>query len=189
MNIRQVPNMTVIRPADANETVEAWRLALAKTNGPTALVFSRQNLPVLDRTVCTPASGTQRGGYILWESAADPELIFIATGSEVAITLDAARKLAATGSKVRVVSLPCWDVFDSQPQVYRDKVLPPQIKSRIAVEAGIILGWEHYVGLEGRIIGMTGFGASAPGPVLYEKFGFTADNIITTAKKLLDSTL
>jgi transketolase len=163
--------------------MEAWRLALTKTTGPTVLVFSRQNLPVLDRNICAPASGAQRGGYILWESAPDPELIFIATGSEVAITLDAARKLAATGSKVRVVSLPCWDVFDSQPQEYRDKVLPPQIKNRIAVEAGIKLGWEHYVGLEGKIIGMAGFGSSAPGPVLYEKFGFTADKIIAAEKK------
>jgi transketolase len=183
MNMRQVPNLTVIRPADANETMEAWRLALTKTTGPTVLVFSRQNLPVLDRNICAPASGAQRGGYILWESAPDPELIFIATGSEVAITLDAVRKLAATGSKVRVVSLPCWDVFDSQPQEYRNKVLPPQIKARIAVEAGIKLGWEHYVGLEGKIIGMAGFGASAPGPVLYEKFGFTADKIAAAANK------
>jgi transketolase len=187
MNMRQVPNLTVIRPADANETVEAWRMALAKTTGPTVLVFSRQNLPVLDRTICAEAANTQHGGYILWESAPDPSIILIATGSEVPITLDAARKLASEGIKVRIVSIPCWDIFDRQPQEYRHKVLPPQITARLAVEAGISLGWEHYTGLTGKIIGMEGFGASAPGPVLYEKFGFTAANIVDTAKELLKS--
>lgn len=188
MNLRQVPNLTVIRPADANETVEAWRLALAKTTGPTVLVFSRQNLPVLDRDICTPASSTLKGGYILWESAPDPALIMMATGSEVAMTLQAAQKLSGEGVKVRVVSLPSWDIFDGQAQEYRDKVLPPQIKARLAVEAGIKLGWEHYVGLEGKIIGMERFGASAPGPVLYEKFGFTTDNIAAAARELVKKT-
>jgi len=185
MNMRQVPNMTVIRPADANETALAWRMALAKTDGPTALVFSRQNLPVLDRTVCSSAANTQQGGYILWESAPDPDIILIATGSEVPITLAAARELAASGIKVRVVSLPCWDVFDRQPQEYRNSVLPPQITARLSVEAGIGLGWEHYTGLAGKIIGMGSFGASAPGPVLYEKFGFTTAGIVKAAKGLL----
>jgi transketolase len=189
MNMRQVPNLTVIRPADANETVEAWRMALSKTTGPTVLVFSRQNLPVLDRTICTPATNTQHGGYILWESAPDPDIILIATGSEVPITLDAARRLSAEGVKVRVVSIPCWDIFDRQPQEYRDKVLPPQITARLAIEAGIKLGWEHYTGLAGKILGMESFGASAPGPVLYEKFGFTAANIVNTARELLHTTL
>ncbi len=131
-------------------------------------------------------SGTRRGGYILWESAPNPDLILIATGSEVAMTLDAARKLAAENIKVRVVSLPSWEIFDRQKQEYRNSVLPPQIHTRIAVEAGIKLGWEHYVGLKGRIIGMDSFGASAPGPVLYEKFGFTAEKIIATAKDLIN---
>ncbi|MGV8057825.1 MAG: transketolase [Smithellaceae bacterium] len=187
MNLRQIPNMTVIRPADANETMEAWRIALANTKGPTTLVFSRQNLPILDRSVCSSVSGTKRGGYILWESSANPGLILIATGSEVPITLDAARKLAADGINVRVVSLPSWEIFDRQPQEYRDKVLPPQITARIAVEAGVKLGWEHYTGLSGKIIGMEGFGASAPGPVLYEKFGFTAANIVIAGRELLNS--
>jgi transketolase len=185
MNLRQVPNMTVIRPADANETLEAWKIAISNTSGPTTLIFSRQNLPVLDRSVCHAASGTRRGGYILWESASNPELILIATGSEVSITLDAARKLAENGMKVRVVSLPSWEIFDRQPQDYRDSVLPPTINARISVEAGIKLGWEHYVGLTGKIIGMDTFGASAPGPVLYEKFGFTVAKIIETTKELL----
>lgn len=186
MNLRQVPNMTVIRPADANETVEAWRLALENTSGPTTLIFSRQNLPVLDRSICAPAEGTRRGGYILWESAPNPGLILIATGSEVAMTLEAARKLAQENIKVRVVSLPSWEIFDRQKQEYRDTVLLPQVSVRIAVEAGIKLGWEHYAGLKGKIIGMESFGASAPGPVLYEKFDFTAARIIATAKELLN---
>ena len=185
MNLRQVPNMTVIRPADANETMEAWRLALTNTKGPTTLVFSRQNLPVFDRSACNAASGTRRGGYILWESSANPLLILIATGSEVSITLAAARKLAADGINVRVVSLPSWEIFDHQPQEYRNSILPPAITARISIEAGIKLGWEHYVGLSGKIIGMDTFGASAPGPVLYEKFGFTELKIIEAAKSML----
>jgi transketolase len=186
MNLRQVPNMTVIRPADANETLEAWRLALTNTSGPTTLVFSRQNLPVLDRSVYSAAAGARRGGYILWESAPNPELILIATGSEVSLTLAAARRLAENGTKVRVVSLPSWEIFDRQPQDYRDSVLPSAITARVSVEAGIKLGWEHYVGLTGKIIGMETFGASAPGPVLYEKFGFTVAKIIEAAEELLD---
>jgi transketolase len=185
MNLRQVPNMTVIRPADANETLEAWEIAISNTSGPTTLVFSRQNLPVLDRSVCSAASGARRGGYILWESASNPELILISTGSEVSLTLTASRKIAENGTKVRVVSLPSWEIFDRQTQEYRDSVLPPSITARIAVEAGIKLGWEHYVGLQGMIIGMETFGASSPGPVLYEKFGFTVENIMATAKELL----
>jgi transketolase len=185
MNLRQVPNMTVIRPADANETIEAWRIAVSNTNGPTTLVFSRQNLPVLDRSVCSAASGARRGGYILWESAPNPVLILIATGSEVSLALAAARKLAENGTKVRVVSLSSWEIFDRQPQEYRGSVLPPLITARVSVEAGIRLGWEHYVGLTGKIIGMDSFGASAPGPVLYEKFGFTVDKIIAAAEELL----
>ncbi|HNY50690.1 MAG TPA: transketolase [Smithella sp.] len=185
MNLRQVPNMTVIRPADANETLEAWRIAISNTQGPTTLIFSRQNLPVLDRTICNAASGTRQGGYLLWESAPDPELILMATGSEIALTLTAARKLSETGVKVRVVSLPSWEIFDRQPPEYRESVLPSAIAARIAIEAGIKLGWEHYVGLSGKIIGMETFGASAPAPILYEKFGFTVEKIIETAQQLL----
>lgn len=185
MNLRQVPNMTVIRPADANETLEAWKIAITNTNGPTTLVFSRQNLPVLDRSICSAASGSRRGGYLLWESSPTPELILIATGSEVSLTLNAARKLSERGTKVRVVSLPSWEIFDRQSQEYRDSVLPPTITARIAVEAGTKLGWEHYTGLKGKIIGMNSFGASAPGPVLYEKYGFTVEKIMAAAAELL----
>lgn len=186
MNLRQVPNMTVLRPADANETLEAWRLALANTKGPTTLVFSRQNLPVLDRQTLAPAEGVRKGGYVLWESSVlEPNVILLATGSEVAMTLDAGRKLAQDGLRVRVVSLPCWEIFDRQPREYREKVLPPQVRARLAVEAGIQLGWEHYVGLEGKVIGMETFGASAPGPVLYEKFGLTSAGIVAAAREML----
>jgi transketolase len=185
MNLRQVPNMTVIRPADANETLEAWKIAVSHTGGPTTLIFSRQNLPVLDRSVCASASDTKQGGYVLWESASVPDVILIATGSEVSLTLTAARKLAENGIKVRIVSMPSWEIFDRQPRDYRDKVLPPQVSARIAVEAGIKLGWEHYVGLNGKIIGMETFGASAPASVLYEKFGITVEKIIEAAQDLL----
>ncbi len=187
MNLRQVPNMTVLRPADANETLEAWRIALTNNAGPTTLIFSRQNLPILDRSVCAPASGTNQGGYTLWESSPEPEIIFIATGSEVSLALDAAKKLSQEGIKIRVVSLPSWEIFDRQPRIYREKVLPPRVMARIAIEAGIKLGWEHYLGLEGETIGMKSFGASAPGPVLFEKFGFTVENVIGKAKELLKS--
>jgi transketolase len=156
------------------------------SQGPTTLVFSRQNLPVLDRSLCAPASGTCKGGYILWDSSTlAPNIILMATGSEVAMTLDAGRKLAQEGVRVRVVSIPSWEIFDRQPKAYRDAVLPPHIAARISVEAGIRLGWEHYVGLSGKIIGMDTFGASAPGPVLYEKFGFTPDHILTAAREML----
>ena len=185
MNLRQIPNMTVLRPADANETLEAWRLALTNTAGPTTLVFSRQNLPVLDRSICAPASGVRRGGYILWDSSSNPELILMATGSEVTITLSAARTLAEEGFRVRVISLPSWEIFDRQPVAYRDSVLPPNVTARIAVEAGIRLGWEHYTGLAGKIIGMDTFGVSAPGSVLYEKFGFTSANVVEAAREML----
>ena len=186
MNLRAVPNLTVIRPADAAETVEAWRMALLKTDGPTALVFSRQGLPVLDRTECASAENLQRGGYILWESATNAhEVILIGTGSETHLALEAGKQLAADGIGVRVVALPCWELFDSQPAKYRETVLPPEVKIRVAVEAGITLGWEHYVGLAGAVVGMSGFGASAPAQVLYEKFGITVEGVVKTTKGLL----
>jgi transketolase len=186
MNLRAVPNLTVIRPADAAETVEAWRAALLNNNGPTALIFTRQSVPVLDRTGCQEAQALQQGGYILWESAKGmPQVILIGTGSETHIALEAGKKMAAEDIGVRVVSLPSWELFDSQPQDYRDSVLPPGVKARVAVEAGIKLGWEHYAGLEGTVIGMDGFGASAPASVLYEKFGITVEQVVQAAKELI----
>ncbi len=176
----------MIRPADANETVEAWRAAVVNRSGPTALIFTRQNLPVFDRTVVSPAAGLRKGGYILWESGTGiPETILIGTGSEVEIALDAGRRLAAEGIRVRVVSLPSWELFDREPQEYRDRVLPPAVRVRVAVEAGVRLGWEHYVGLEGEIVGIDRFGASAPYKVIYEKFGITAEAVAAAARRLL----
>jgi transketolase len=186
MNLRAVPNLTVIRPADATETAEAWRAALLNQSGPTAMLFTRQNVPVLDRTDLAPAAGLQQGAYVLWEaSEATPEVILIGTGSEVQLALEAGRQLASSGIQVRVVSMPSWELFDRQPAGYRDTVLPPAIKARVAVEAGITLGWEHYVGLEGAVFGLESFGASAPGKVLYQKFGITAENVAARAKALI----
>ena len=187
MSLRAIPRLTVIRPSDANETVEAWRAALENSSGPTALILTRQNLPALDRTVFRPAAGLRRGGYVLWESAeGEPETIVIGTGSEVEIALEAGRRLAAEGVRVRVVSLPSWELFDDEPQEYRDKILPPAVRARVAVEAGVPLGWEHYVVLQGEIVGIDHFGASAPYKVIYEKFGITAEAVAAAARRLLD---
>jgi transketolase len=185
MSLRAIPGLTVIRAADANETVEAWRAALLNSAGPTALVFTRQNLPVLDRGRFAPAAGLRKGGYTLWESAGNPEAILIGTGSEVEIALAAGQRLAAEGIRVRVVSLPSWDRFDRETQAYRDQVLPPGVRARVAVEAGVRLGWEHYVGLEGAVVGIDRFGASAPYKTIYEKFGITAEAVAAAARRLL----
>jgi transketolase len=186
MNLRAVPNLNVIRPAVANEAVEAWKAAILNQAGPTALIFTRQNLPVMKRAELSPASCLQRGGYILWDSSPDkPDILLIGTGSEVALALEAGKTLSSDGIRVRVISLPSWHIFDKQPAEYRDHVLPPDVRARIAIEAGIKLGWEHYVGLDGVVIGMDRFGASAPAKVLYEKFGVTAEHVIKAAKKLM----
>ncbi len=185
MNLRSVPNLSVIRPCDAAETLQAWQAAIANRRGPTALVLTRQNVPNPNRQDLAAATGLQKGGYILWDSSqVRPDVIFIATGSEVHLALAAARKLTGEAIRVRVVSIPSWDIFDAQPAEYRDRVLPPAVKARVAVEAGAKLGWEHYVGLEGAIVGMDRFGASAPATVLYEKFGLTVDQIADTARSL-----
>ncbi|MBW2637707.1 MAG: transketolase, partial [Deltaproteobacteria bacterium] len=186
MSLRNIPNLTVLRPGDAEETVEAWRFALTNSDGPTALIFTRQNLPVFDRAQVSPAEGLRRGGYILWESEGnEPSLILIGTGSELYIALEAARILDGEGLRVRVVSLPSWEAFDKESEDYRESVLPSSVKARVAVEAGIKTGWEHYVGIEGAVIGMDGFGASAPAPVLFEKFGITSENILRVARSLI----
>jgi transketolase len=186
MNLRAVPNMMVIRPADANETTEAWKVALRNRHGPTALIFTRQGLPVLDREVYPAAENLHKGAYVLWQAkSGTPDLVLIGTGSEVHIVLEAGKKLAGEGVNVRVVAMPSWELFDQQPAEYRESVLPSAVRARVAVEAGIKLGWERYVGLDGAIIGMETFGASAPGPVLYEKFGITAEKVVEQGKALL----
>ncbi len=187
-SLRAIPNLTVIRPCDANETSEAWRYALESQNGPIALALSRQGLPTLDRTTFAPASELSRGAYILHDTKdGKPDVILIATGSEVPIALEAYEKLEAKGVKARVVSMPSWELFDKQPEDYQYQVLPSEIKSRIAIEAGITQGWHRYVGSTGEVIGLDSFGASAPYKVLYEKFGITVDRVVGKALALLST--
>ena len=185
MSLRLIPNLSVIRPADANETAEAWKAAVTRRTGPTALVLSRQALPTLDRSDMAPADRLHQGGYTLWETGGTPELILIATGSEVPLALEAGQRLADEGRAVRVVSLPSWDLFDRQPAEIRNAVLPPTVTARLALEAGRDLGWERYVGLAGRVIAMDRFGASGPGAAIFDKFGFTLDAVMKAAKELL----
>jgi len=184
-SLRVIPGLTVIRPADASETVEAWRQAIKTSDGPVALILSRQKLPVLDRTVYSSAENLAKGAYILADSDDKPDIIIIATGSEVHIALAARRSLKEKGISVRVVNMPSWELFEKNTQAYKDEVLSPDVKLRIAVEAGHSLGWERYTGDGGVIIGLKDFGASAPGGTVMEKFGFTAENIVQRAEELL----
>jgi transketolase len=185
MALRSIPNLVVLRPADANETAEAWKAAMRRKRGPVALALTRQNLPTLDRTRFAPAEGLHRGAYVLRDSDGTPDIILIGTGSELHFALEAAETLAGEGVAVRVVSMPSWELFEEQPEEYRQSVFPPSVTRRVAVEAGITQGWERYVGLQGRIVGIDRFGASAPYEVLYEKFGFTAAHVLETARALL----
>ena len=185
LSLRAIPNLTVLRPADATETAEAWKAAMERRDGPTALILSRQNLPILDRSSLAPASGVQRGGYVLWESSDRPDVILLGTGSEVHIALEAAKTLAAQGTRTRVVSLPSWELFDAQPVFYRDSVLPSDVSTRVSIEAATPMGWERYVGLSGFAIGIPHFGASAPADVLYEKFGLTAQHVVEEVRGIL----
>jgi transketolase len=184
--LRAIPNLTVIRPCDAAETAEAWRFALSHKSGPVALVLTRQGVPVLDRSVFAPADGLQRGAYVLADSPkGKPDLLLVASGSEVHIAIEAAAKLAQKGISSRLVSMPSWELFDKQPDSYRRDVLSPEIKSRVAIEAGRTQGWWRYVGERGDVVGLDHFGASAPYKILYEKFGITADRVVEKALKIL----
>jgi transketolase len=185
MSLRLIPGMTTLRPADATETAAAWIAALKHKEGPVALLLTRQNLPILDRKQFPPANSVEKGAYILWDSAPGaPELILIATGSEVSLALDAARKLAAQ-CRVRVVSMPSWELFEKQDAVYRDSVLPPACRKRVSIEAGSTLGWQKYTGDQGRSIGLDTYGASAPYQVLAEQYGFTPAHVVSVAQELL----
>jgi transketolase len=184
-SLRAIPGLTVIRPADATETAAAWRLALQGVNGPVALVLSRQNLSVLDRAAFPAADMLACGAYSLSDAGGPPRVILIASGSEVHVALQAQGLLAAKGVAARVVSMPSWELFEKMPREFRDSVLPPEVPARLAVEAGIGMGWERYVGAAGAGVFMTGFGASAPGETVMEKFGFTAANVAEKALKLL----
>jgi transketolase len=182
--LRAIPHLLVVRPADANEVSEAYKIAMIEKQRPTALVLTRQNLPTFDRTKVAPADGVRKGGYILADAAdGKPDVILIATGSEVSLCLTAYEKLTAEGVKARVVSIPCWELFDEQPAEYRDAVLPPTVPGRVGVELGIKQGWEKYIGPSGKFIGMNGFGASAPFEVVLKHFGVTVENIVAAAKE------
>jgi transketolase len=185
-SLRAVPGLVVLRPGDANEVVEAYRYVLRLRHQPAVLALSRQPLPTLDRGKYAPAAGVARGAYVLADApGGDPELILIATGSEVSLAVQAHDKLVADGIRARVVSMPSWDIFEHQPQQYRDSVLPPQVTARVAVEQASTFGWERYVGTSGRVIGMQTFGASAPLKELQKKFGFEPERVVEVAKDLL----
>jgi transketolase len=185
-SLRAIPHLTVIRPGDANEAVEAWRIAMTHTHGPVLLALSRQKVPTLDRAKMAPASGARRGAYVLTETAGrPPEIILIASGSELSLVVDAKVKLEEKGKSVRVVSMPSENIFQTQDQAYRDSVLPPSIRRRLAVEAGAPMSWYRWVGLDGDIIATTTFGASGKYEEVMKHFGFTVDNVVERALKLL----
>ena len=183
-SLRAIPGVIVIRPGDANEVSEAYRVALTETQFPVVLALSRQNLPTLDRTKYGPASGTAKGAYVLLDCTGTPDVILIGTGSEVQLCVEAGETLTAEGKKVRVVSMPSWELFERQPKEYRDSILPPTVTNRVTVEMGSVFGWERYAGLEGSIIGMHNFGASAPLKDLLPYFGFTVEAVVKAAKKI-----
>jgi transketolase len=184
--LRAIPNLVVVRPADANEVVEAWKIAIQRRNGPTLLAFSRQVTPVMDRQVMAPAAGLKRGAYILADlGSGEPQIILMASGTEVGLIVEAGNHLSSQGISVRLVSFPSWELFEVQDQDYRDKVLPPNIPLRLAVEAGVTQGWEQWFGSQGRMIGVNKFGVSAPYKTIYEHYGLTAENIYQQAKALL----
>ncbi|MCD0489744.1 transketolase [Pedobacter sp. MC2016-14] len=185
-SLRSIPNVTVIRPADANETAQAWRVAIEKKGGPTVLVFTRQALPVLDQDKFGKATGLEKGAYILSESSSKPELILMATGSEVALILQAQEILEKDGISTRVVSMPSWELFEQQNAAYKEEVFPKAIRKRLAVEMASPMGWHKYTTDEGAILGMTTFGESAPAEDLYKHFGFTPANVVDRAKEVLN---
>ncbi len=187
--LRSIPNLVTLRPADAGETIEAWRVAIERRDGPTMLVLTRQKLPVLDRTVVGAADGLRRGAYVLMDPPGPGGLdsILIATGSEVAVVLGAARLLLAEGIRARVVSMPSWELFAAQPERYRDTVLPPEVRARVAVEAAGAFGWSRWTTDQGTMIGMEGFGASAPGERLFQEFKFTPEHVAEAARRLTSS--
>jgi transketolase len=184
-SLRAMPNLLLLRPADATETVEAWRIALAHRGGPVGLVLTRQKLPVLDRASLAPASGVARGAYVLAGDAEPPRVILIATGSEVSLALAARERLARDGIRARVVSMPSWGLFAAQPESYRNEVLPPEVRARVGVEAGVSFGWERWVGTDGATVAVDRFGASAPGDVVLRELGFTVEHVVDAANAVL----
>ncbi|MHA1948903.1 MAG: transketolase [Candidatus Thorarchaeota archaeon] len=184
-SLRAIPGLTVIRPGDANEVVEAWKIAISNIDRPTLLAFTRQKIAILDRNKYAPASGVQKGAYVLADLGKNPEIILMASGSEVPLIVEVGEKLAADGVNVRLVSFPSWELFENQSQGYRDSVLPPKIRKRLAVEAGVSQGWTKWIGDDGDMHSVDKFGSSAPSKVVFEKYGFTVDNILDKARKLI----
>ena len=187
-SLRAMPGMLVIRPADANEVAEAWRVIMEIKHEPVALALTRQALPTLDRMKYGAAAGLAKGAYILADAdGGEPQVILIGTGSEVSLCIDAYEQLKKDGVQARVVSMPSWELFERQTKEYREQVLPSSIKARVAVEQGVTFGWAQYVGMTGAVIGMKSFGASAPFQQLQKKFGFTVENVVAAAKAQLAS--
>jgi transketolase len=183
--LRAIPGLTVIRPADATETAAAWRFTLQHTDGPVALILSRQNLPVIDRRSAPPAGLLAGGAYRLTPADEEVQALLIASGSEVALALRARELLSGRGITAGVVSMPSWELFERMPADYRERVLPPAVAARVVVEAGISQGWERYAGASGVVVGVAGFGASAPGDTVLEKFGFTAERVAAAVLEIL----
>jgi transketolase len=184
--LRAMPGLIVLRPGDANEVSEAWRLIMQLKHDPVVMVLSRQNMPTLDRTQYAAASNLTKGAYVLADAAdGDPDLILMATGTEVGLVVAAYEQLAADGIRVRVVSMPSWELFERQPEEYRNSVLPRHVKARVAVEQGSAFGWHQYVGLDGEVIAMQTFGTSAPLKDVVKKFGFTPEHVVAAAKAQL----
>ena len=188
ISLRAIPQLLVIRPADANEVAEAWRVMMTSEHHPVALILSRQPLPTVDRSKYSAAAGLRRGAYVLADSDGAPEVIFMGTGSELQLCVAAHEQLASEGIKSRVVSMPCWELFERQPDEYRESVLPTSVRARVAVEAGTSLGWRRYTGIDGRIIARRDFGASAPLKELLKQFGFTVENVVAAARETLAAT-
>src|SRR5215472_13613141 len=185
-SLRAIPGLITLRPGDANEVVEAYRYVMQRHHEPAVLALSRQPLPTLDRSKYAHASGVAQGAYVLADSpGGNPEVIIIASGSEVSLAVQAHENLLTEGIRSRVVSMPSWEIFEHQPQAYRDSVLPPNVTARVAVEQASTFGWERYVGTSGRVIGMNTFGASAPLKELQRKFGFEPDAVVGAAKQQL----
>ncbi len=185
-SLRAIPNLIVIRPADANETVEAWKYAINHVGGPVALILTRQKLSILDQNKYGSTKGLQQGAYVVKDSNATPDLLLIATGSEVSLSLKAAEQLEAEGKSVKVISFPSWEIFEQQPDEYKNQIFPSEIKARVSVEMGIGMGWQKYVGDFGEVISIETFGASAPDNILYEKYGFTVENVVKVCNRVLN---
>jgi transketolase len=188
-SLRVIPNLIVIRPADANETVQAWKVTLEKRDAPVALLLSRQSMPVYDRSKMGDAANLAKGAYILLDTdRVYPDVILIGTGSEVEFVVNASYKLAEQGIGARVVSMPSWELFQQQSEEYQNSVLPPSVKARVAIEAGATMGWRRWIGQHGVVIGLDRFGASAPYKTIYEQWGFTTDNVVLRALEAIDKT-